>query len=103
MFIVGDDGETYTQPLPTSEGSGCSPGSLPAHPNFGGSASIATTANGKPCLCGGKHFNSDCFVFTPDTREWTKMASLLEGRRSAFTIQVNENDFIVMGECFSEL
>ena len=97
MFVIGDDGAISTQPLPNSAGKGCMDGSLPVFPNFDGTAAVATTTKGRPCLCGGKRFTSKCYVFNNETREWTEIASLQTGRKNAFTIQINENDFIVMG------
>ena len=95
--MVTDKGATASQPLLPSDRKGCSvdTGIKELEKGY---LNARIMVEGSPGLCGGPPYSADCFLFDPKNKQWTKMATMKEERRRAFAIQINQNEFIIMGE-----
>ena len=97
MLMIVHKGKTFTHPLPHSNAKGCTTG-FQDYPKYSGTEAIAMSG-GLPVLCGDMKHSNKCHKFKGKTKEWIPFgASLNISRKSAVTVQLNENDFLVMGK-----
>ena len=94
LIVSGKKGKTMTYPLlHTSTAKECTTGL--GKKTIKGSESVSMT-QGMPCTCGGTKFTPKCYIF--QDKIWTALeGSMLIGRKTAFALQINDDDFMVMG------